>query len=553
MALVAACLAWPAATRAEPEVRGWLEWRGPQQNGTTLETNLPARWERGGAADLWSIELSGRGAPVVAGDRVYVFGYRGEGADLYEVLACLDAGTGRTLWEHEFTDYLSDIIYDRYSIGAPSIDAETGNVYLMTTPGDLLCYTADGKLLWHHPLMEWLGRLTFPNGRIGAVALDGDLAIIHCVTANWGAEGPPRDRFYAFDKRTGDLVWASDPGVGPPFLKDNSFAPPIFVTQADGLRVFYSVLGDGNIVCVNARTGKPIWRYQLAIGGMNSAPLLYNDKIIAIHDVENVDIPKVGGMVAINIRAQGPRDERGVMVLGKEALAWRNDDLSMFSSSGVLVDGIVYQVDKTGVLFAVEAETGRTIWRKKLGTDQIHASPVYGDGKLYVPMNEGLFYILKLNGDQEPQELAKVHLEGNCLGAPAVWDGRVYVFTTQRLYCFGREGGNAANVPAPLPAEKTPAPGKPVALQILPAEVLMRPGEKHTFRIRSIDALGVVVRDDVRNVKWEKFIPPTARVRSEMEGEFEDGVLVTDGDAQASAGAFDSRPRAAPPSVPGGL
>ena len=517
---------------------GWHQWRGPQQNGTTLETNLPEKWSLGGEGDLWSVPLSGRGTPVIAGDRLYVFAYRGEQADLREVLACLDAATGKTLWEHHYPDYLSDTIYDRYSIGAPSIDATTGNVFLLTSAGDLYSYTPDGEQLWHRSLMEELGRMTFPNGRTGAVALDGDLAIIHTVAANWGGEGPPKDRFYAFDKRSGELVWSSDTGVGAPFLKDNSFAPPLFVTLDSGLRIFYCVLGDGNLVCINARTGKPIWRYQLAIGGMNSAPLLHNNLLIAVHDVENTDKPKGGGLYAINVNAQGTKDESGKNVLGRDALVWSNDEIAAFSSSPVLVEGRIYVVDKTGVLYCVNADNGQTLWSEKLGTDQIHASPLYGDGKLYVPMNEGLFYILNLNGNEPPTVLSKVQLEGNCLGAPTLWNGRGYIFTTTRLYCFGYASGNSSNLPAPVPAPPTATPGKPVALQIIPAEVLLRPGESASFRVRSIDALGLVVDDNVQGVIWEKFIPPTAKVKSEMDANFVDGALVAKTDARVSAGAF---------------
>ena len=83
-----------------PRVQGWLHWRGPQQNGTSQETHLPDKWERGGTADLWSVPIKGRGTPVITGNRVYAWGYRGEGPELREVLACLDAGTGKSIWEH---------------------------------------------------------------------------------------------------------------------------------------------------------------------------------------------------------------------------------------------------------------------------------------------------------------------------------------------------------------------------------------------------------------------------------------------------------------------
>src|SRR5688572_11055470 len=72
------------------QLEGWLAWRGPQQAGTSLETGLPERWSLGGENDLWSVPLPGRGTPVIAGGRVYVLGYEGEGETLLEVFACYD-------------------------------------------------------------------------------------------------------------------------------------------------------------------------------------------------------------------------------------------------------------------------------------------------------------------------------------------------------------------------------------------------------------------------------------------------------------------------------
>ena len=60
--------------------------------------------------------------------------------------------------------------------------------------------------------MEEFARLTFPNGRTGGPCVDEALVILHAITANWGTNGPARDRFYAFDKTTGELVWTSTLG-----------------------------------------------------------------------------------------------------------------------------------------------------------------------------------------------------------------------------------------------------------------------------------------------------------------------------------------------------
>jgi outer membrane protein assembly factor BamB len=73
--------------------------------------------------------------------------------------------------------------------------------------------------------------------------------------------------------------------------------------------------------------------------------------------------------------------------------------LAAISSSPVLVGNRIYQTDKTGHLCCVDADTGKVLWRHKLAPDQLHASPLYADGKLYVPMQNGSFYILRPTGD----------------------------------------------------------------------------------------------------------------------------------------------------------
>src|SRR5678816_1749390 len=96
---------------------------------------------------------------IVAGGRVYAFGVYGETKDVGETLICLDVKTGAKLWEHRFPDFNSDTTYNRYAIGAPVVDAETGNVYLESTCGVVMAFTRDGKKLWEHSMTEEFGRL----------------------------------------------------------------------------------------------------------------------------------------------------------------------------------------------------------------------------------------------------------------------------------------------------------------------------------------------------------------------------------------------------------
>jgi outer membrane protein assembly factor BamB len=499
-----------------PAQHGWLSWRGPQQDGTSLETGLPERVASEAGTSTWTYPLAGRGTPVVAGERVFAFGYDGEGPDLQEVLVCLDARSGKRLWEQRFNDFLSDTIYQRYSIGSPTVDPDTGNVLCLSSAGELTCFTADGEQVWQRCMMAEVGRMTFPNGRTGSPLVDGELAIVHVVSAAWGPHGPARDRFYAYDKRTGESVWTSVPGESP---QDNPMSLPVLAFES-GRRVLYATTGCGHLVCIDVRTGDPIWRYHMSVGGMNSSAVLHGDTVIAIHGRENLDSSAAGRMVAV---ARGGKGQ-----LDKSAERWRAD-LGAFSSSPVLVGSRIYQTTETGDLHCVDADTGKVLWHVKLAPDQIHASPAWGDGKLYVPMNNGSFHICKPT-DEGPNVVQSLQLAGNCLGAPAIANGRVYVHTTDRLYCFAGPGGQPKPV-APAAATE-PAPGAPVRLQVIPADFVARQGDTVRLRARSLDANGLVVADPASDVTWSGLPPRGVAI--------EGGALRVAADAPPMAGMLQA-------------
>jgi outer membrane protein assembly factor BamB len=507
------------------DVTGWLDWRGPIQTGASLEKGLPDKLDP--AKPLWSYEIHGAGTPVIADGLLYAFGFYGEkGEETQEALLCLDAITGEKKWEARFSDYISDVVYNRYGVGAPTIDPATGNVYLQTSNGRCVGFTREGKKLWEISLMEDFGRLTFPNGRTGGPAVHGDLVIFHCVTANWGLTGPGADRFYAFDKITGQSVWDSTPGVKP---VDSSFAMPVF-GKLEGHDVFYCGTGCGNVVCVDANTGTPLWRFQFSQGGVNSQVLLSGpDQLIAIHGAENIDASTTGRLVCIKIPTTYPKEP---LVLGKDAELWRNEGMTAFSSSPVLADGKIFTTVATGTLECVDAKTGKTLWSEKLGHDQIHASPTYGDGKLYVPMLDGSVHIIDPSGEK-PKTLSTASLGANCLGAPAIWAGKIYLFSKDKLYCWGSKTGKFVGQPAAA-GDK---PGEITQIKIIPAEFSMKAGESTTFKVFGLDAFGRRVKE-VTPEKWESFIPPTAKVKSSVDAAFEGNVLKAGPEAKLSAGAF---------------
>ncbi|MDP6893562.1 MAG: PQQ-binding-like beta-propeller repeat protein, partial [Verrucomicrobiota bacterium] len=136
-----------AAASAAP-VEGWLHMRGPLQSGLSHEKNLPDSIKTKEA--LWTVDLPGRSAPTISNGKLFIVGHVGEGADLQEGVFCYDAETGKKIWEHKFNDFLSDIIYTRYSSSSPTIDPETGNLFYQGTQGLFASFTQDGEMVWKH-------------------------------------------------------------------------------------------------------------------------------------------------------------------------------------------------------------------------------------------------------------------------------------------------------------------------------------------------------------------------------------------------------------------
>lgn len=510
-------------------------------------SSLPAQAEEGATQSstgefaetwqtLWSIPLKGGSTPIEAGDHLYAWGYQGEGRELREVMLKLDKTSGEVLWTVDFRDFLSDIIYNRYGIGTPAYDPASDTLYTLTSPGELVAISGDGEIKWSVSLMERYGRLTFPNGRTGGPILVGDLVITHNILTNWGSQGPARDRFQAFDANTGELVWTSTPGTAP---KDSSFSQPV-VAQYRGKTALFAGTGCGHLVAIDIATGQPLWRAPLSKGGVNVRPLLMGDTLIGVHAKENLDSTKIGGMFAFSLSEAPPlneEDPKAVPVF--DAPLWRNDLVAFSSSPFASSPELFFQVSQTGKLHGVDPATGAVLWELPLAADQLHADPVALGNRLLIPTHDGVLHIVEANADGA-RPLARIPLDGKALSAPLPLEGSedVVITTTAGTYRLHPTVGGAVYTPEPQVSE-SPAPSSEVsAIRILPAEVVLQPGESTTVTVQQVNEEGDVL-GIAKDLTWERWIPPTAKVRATMEAEFTNPTTLTaPEDASMSAGAF---------------
>ena len=472
------------STVGEGRAADWSSWRGPTRTGVSVEKGLPASWSLDGENLLWKADFTGRSTPVVMNGRVYVVGRTGQDVTEQERVACFDAVTGVLLWDHAFNVFHTTIPFNRVGWASPEGDPETGYVYTHGVGGLFFCFDRNGNIIWSKSLTEEYGRISGYGGRTHTPFVDGDLVLISYLSTGWGREhGIPRHRYFAFDKRTGELVWVSKPG-GPP--KDTTYATPV-IAQVDGQRAMIVGDADGSIYALNVATGKKLWGFKLSQRGINSAPVTDGRYVFASHSEENVDNTSMGRVVAIDLAGKGD--------ITASHEAWRFDNHMVGYTSPVLHDGKLYVTDNSANVHCLNAQTGEHLWEHNVGTVG-KGSAVYGDGKLYVPEVNGGFTIVDVSGDR-PATLDRKRIErapgrhAEIYGSPAISDGRVYFATEEGLYCLGAGGATSERgSTARMRTSDYDASLPPARVQLRPAEVHASPGDRISFSARYLNEKG---------------------------------------------------------------
>ena len=112
-------------------------------------------------------------------------------------------------WERRFSLYLSDVPQHRASWASPAVDTETGNVYLHggRTVGVQCRRTAKCCGIDRSPTSY--GAVTTHGGRTTSPIIEGDKLILNTLVLAWGDLNRPGNRYFAFDKKTGQTIWIS--------------------------------------------------------------------------------------------------------------------------------------------------------------------------------------------------------------------------------------------------------------------------------------------------------------------------------------------------------
>jgi hypothetical protein len=266
----------------------------------------------------------------------------------------------------------------------------------------------------------------------------------------------------------------------------------------NGQQVLVAGAGDGDLYGIQPRTGKILWRQALSRRGINTSPA-FDDagNVFATHGEENIEGTAMGAVVRI--------DAPFASLESASAEKWRTEEIMAGKSSPLCIGNRLYVVEDTSRLHVLDTETGEAVGKPvKLGT-AMRGSLIYADGKIYACTATGVFHVLRPSEDGV-ETVFKVRLASghDVGGSPIISHGRIYLPTSEALYCLGREDVEPKLGPQKaLPAERDPAEDQTVAhLQVVPAEAMVAAGATLPLEVHAFNAFGQRLSKVPGDIQW---------------------------------------------------
>lgn len=387
----------------------WPCWRGPRNDGTSVETGIPVQWDGPSGNNIaWKTAIPGSGhaSPIVWGNHIFLVTCRQDRED--RCLLCLDRATGELLWERVVINAPMEKKHrlNSYASSTPATDGESVYVTFLDRDQMLVAaYDFEGQQQW----LVRPGEFHSVHGYCSSVLLFESLAII-----NGDHDGD--SYLVALDKKTGRTIWKT-----PRENKTRSYCAPI-IREIDG-RTQMILSGSLCVASFDPRTGKRHWILDGPTQQFVASPV-YNGKLVFI----------TAGFPEYHILAIRPDGDGNVT---DSHIVWRTEQGCAYVPSPILsADGKYFLLasDK-GIASCFDATTGKRHWMERLGP-HYSTSPVLAEGLAYFTSDDGVTKILR------PAETFKVFysndLGENCYASPAISQGQIFFRSEQHLWAIGR-------------------------------------------------------------------------------------------------------------------
>jgi len=381
----------------------WPLWRGPRGDGTSLEKNVPTQWSSAQNV-VWKTPIPGKGhaSPIVWNDRVFVVTADKERKQ--RLLLCLDKSDGRILWQHVVLEASLERVNSLNSYASSTPATDGARVYVSFLDVDqmfIAAYDFDGKRIWTvHP-----GAFASMHGYCSSPVLWKDKVII-----NGDHDGS--GYLVALDRATGQTLWKT-----PRPNQTRSYCTPLIGPMGGRNQAVLS--GSKCVAGYDPDTGKQLW----IIDGPTEqfvASLVYNGELLFM----------TCGFPQFFMQAIRPD---GTGNITKTHVVWQKDKDCSYVPSPIAVGPYFLVVSDTGIATCLDAASGRSVWRERLGP-HYSASCVTANGLAYFLSDKGVMTIVRPGPNLEI--VARNTLDEETFASPAISDGRLFLRGVTHLYCI---------------------------------------------------------------------------------------------------------------------
>ena len=396
---IASVLAWGSAVNGE----NWPAWRGPRNDGTSIEKDIPVKWSNTENV-LWKIPLPGKGhaSPIVWEERLFLVTAISQSNE--RVLLGINASDGRTIYEKVV---LTSPFEKQHSLNSrasstPATDGE--RVYMSFLDRQKMfvaAYDLEGNMLWEARPGVFASR----HGYCSSPTLWKDKVII-----NGDHDGPAY--IVALDKKTGKTIWKT-----PRPNNTRSYCAPIIRTIDGRNQMILS--GSLCVASYDPDTGKQHW----IIDGPTEqyvASLVYNGELLFMtcgfpdRYIQLIDPTGAGNVTKTHVRFQTDKD-------------------CSYVPSPIAEGKYFLVVSDTGVATCYDGKTGKAYWRQRL--DGRHsASLVSAEGLVYFTSDKGETTVVRPGPEFKLMATNKLNEKADA--SPAISNGKLYIRTWEHLYCI---------------------------------------------------------------------------------------------------------------------
>jgi len=411
MLLTAVAIA-PATTIGQT-TPSWTQWGGAGRDFVSDSKGLASTWPASGPKKLWSRSLGeGHSSVLVENGRLYTM-YRQitrqPSVSHEEVVASLDAASGKTIWEFKYPAPPNGIQFDQ-GFGPHSTPLIVGNrLFASSSRSELFALDkTTGKRIWSHDFVKEFNAPLTARGYSGSPLLYNGTIIV--------TMGGPNQAVAAFDQASGKLLWKNGYFVWAP-------ASPILIDVDKQPQLV--VFGGDVVTGMDPANGRELWRHPHKTDwGLNiSTPVWVADQHLLL----------VSSAYGVGTRALELRQSAGKTTVTEK---WHSQRMRIHIGTIIRLGEHAYASSGDfgpAFISAFDLKSGAIAWQDR---SFARAQLLYADGKIIVLDEDGVLGLATVS-PQGLKVLAKASVLQHLAWTPPTLVGTtLYVRDRQTISAF---------------------------------------------------------------------------------------------------------------------